>query len=257
MPTTKEVLSFAVELGDNLLRSGGEVYRVEDSVLAILNAYDITDCDVYVLSNGIFASANESEEDACSVIRHVPLAPTNLGRIAALNHLCRQVCSKEVSIDSAWLSLQAIKQEVLYSRRILLIATAIGCSGFSMLYGANLLSAFCALIIGLLEYLFMQGLAKSTTSKAVVNVLTAAFVTIFAVMFYAIGLPVQYDKIIIGNIMPLVPGIAFTSSIRDFINSDYLAGTIKLIDALLTAFCIAVGVGIVITIANIITGGAL
>ena len=68
------------------------------------------------------------------------------------------------------------------------------------------------------------------------------------------GFPVHYDKIIIGGIMPLVPGIPLTNSIRDFINSDYLSGSIRLIDALLTAFCIAVGVGIVITIVQL-TGG--
>ena len=65
MAVTKEILTLAVETGDALLRNGAEVYRVEDTVLHILKAYEITDCDVYVLSNGIFASANENKEDAC------------------------------------------------------------------------------------------------------------------------------------------------------------------------------------------------
>ena len=58
MAVTKEVLTLAVEVGDALLRNGAEVYRVEDTVTHILNAYEIEDYDVYVLSNGIFASAN-------------------------------------------------------------------------------------------------------------------------------------------------------------------------------------------------------
>ena len=76
MAVTKEILTLAVETGDALLRNGAEVYRVEDTVLHILKAYEITDCDVYVLSNGIFASANENKEDACSMIRHVRLYPS-------------------------------------------------------------------------------------------------------------------------------------------------------------------------------------
>ena len=75
---------------------GAEVYRVEDTVLHILKAYEIADCDVYVLSNGIFASANENKEDACSMIRHVPLGSTHLGRIAALNQLSREICPMNV-----------------------------------------------------------------------------------------------------------------------------------------------------------------
>jgi hypothetical protein len=98
MAVTKEILTLAVETGDALLRNGAEVYRVEDTVLHILKAYEITDCDVYVLSNGIFASANENKEDACSMIRHVPLGSTHLGRIAALNQLSREICSHECSL---------------------------------------------------------------------------------------------------------------------------------------------------------------
>lgn len=44
--------------------------------------------------------------------------------------------------------------------------------------------------------------------------------------------------------MPLVPGIALTTSIRDFFNGDYLSGAIHMIDAILTAFSIAVGVAL-------------
>jgi len=77
MAVTKEILSLAVETGDALLRNGAEVYRVEDTVMHILKAYEIEEYDVYVLSNGIFASANENKDDACSMIRHVPLGQTH------------------------------------------------------------------------------------------------------------------------------------------------------------------------------------
>ena len=91
MAVTKEILALAVEIGDALLRNGAEVYRVEDTVMHILEAYEIENYDVYVLSNGIFASANEDREDACSMIRHIPLGTTHLGRIAALNQLSREI----------------------------------------------------------------------------------------------------------------------------------------------------------------------
>ena len=77
MAVTKEILALAVEIGDALLRNGAEVYRVEDTVMHILEAYEIENYDVYVLSNGIFASANEDREDACSMIRHIPLGTTH------------------------------------------------------------------------------------------------------------------------------------------------------------------------------------
>ena len=42
------------------------------------------------------------------------------------------------------------------------------------------------------------------------------------------------------------PGIAFTMGIRDFVQGDYLSGTIRMIDALLIAASIAIGTGLVL-----------
>ena len=64
MAYTKEILTLAVEIGDTMLRNGAEIYRVEDTVERILYAYEVEEFDVYVLSNGIFASANENKEDS-------------------------------------------------------------------------------------------------------------------------------------------------------------------------------------------------
>ena len=60
---------------------------------------------------------------------------------------------------------------------------------------------------------------------------------------------------IVGAIFPLVPGVALTIAIRNFMENDYIAGLVRLTDAVLVAGCIAVGVGSVITIWNSLFGG--
>ncbi len=238
-----------------MLRNGAEVYRVEDSVLAVLDAYDIQDCDVYVLSNGIFASAEETTDHGCSMIRHVPMLDMHLARIAALNSLCREVCSKNITIPQAWEKLKEYKKIPSYTMPVLMLATGIGCGGFAYLYGGTVYDSIMAIFVGVILRIYLYFGQRSHYSKAINNVLGSVVVSLLSILLYAIGLPVHYDKIIIGGIMPLVPGIPLTNSIRDFINSDYLSGSIRLIDALLTAFCIAVGVGVVITVAHLIGGG--
>ena len=99
MNETRDILTLAVEIGDAMLQNGGEIYRVEDTVMKIMAAYQLEDYDVYVLSNGIFASANEGKEDACSMIRHVPLGSVNLLKISKLNQLARDICDKKCTIS--------------------------------------------------------------------------------------------------------------------------------------------------------------
>ena len=47
MSDSKEILTLAVEIGDVLLRSGGEIYRVEDTILHILHAFGLEEYDVF------------------------------------------------------------------------------------------------------------------------------------------------------------------------------------------------------------------
>ena len=61
---------------------------------------------------------------------------------------------------------------------------------------------------------------------------------------------------IIGALMILTPGIAFTMGIRDFVHGDYLSGTILMIDALLIAASIAIGTGLVLSLYAFLKGVA-
>ena len=53
----------------------------------------------------------------------------------------------------------------------------------------------------------------------------------------------------------MVPGVAFTNAIRDIANSDFISGTVRMIDALLVFVYIAIGVGTVLSAYNSILGG--
>lgn len=256
MAETKEILALTVELSDAMLRNGAEVYRVEDTAVRILKSHDIKDSDIYILANGIFASAHENKEDACSIVRHVPLASPHLGRVAALNQLARDICSHECSIPEAWKRLEECKSIPVYKQIYRVLFSGLGCGGFTYLFGGTPIDMVFSFFIGMLLELFSDYLSKQKTSRFISSVLSSVFVTFLALILVVFDFPVLYDKIIIGDIMPLVPGIALTTSIRDFFNGDYLAGTIHLIDALLTSFCIAAGVGATISIFRIV-GGAL
>ena len=215
MAYTKEILTLAVEIGDCMLRNGAEIYRVEDTVVHILSSYEVEEFDVYVLSNGIFASANENKEDACSIVRHVPLGAVNLAKISALNQLARDICDQKISLIDSWDRLEQCKNIPNYKKNAQIFFCGLGSACF--------------------------GLKKYKFTRIITNILASLFVTLLATASTLTGLSLLPDKIIIGAIMPLVPGIAFTTSIRDIYNGDYLSGTIHLLDALITAVCVAVG----------------
>lgn len=257
MATTKEVLSLAVELADIMLRNGGEIYRIEDTVILILKAHNIENFDVYVLSNGIFASANEDKDDACSMIRHVPLGSVNLAKIAYLNQLARDLCTHHCTIEEGWKRIEIAKNLPSYSTKIQNFFCGLGSACYTFIFGGTMLDFGFSFIIGFFEQIVLNYLSARKFSRFLRNVFAGMFVSACSILVVQTGLPVLQDKIIIGAIMPLVPGITFTTSIRDFHNGDYLSGTIHLIDALLTALCVAVGIILPMAIFNSLGGGVL
>lgn len=257
MATTKEILSLAVEIADVMLRNGGEIYRIEDTVIHILKAYHVESFDVYVLSNGIFASANEDKEDACSMIRHVPLGSVNLSKIAYLNQLTRDLCTHACTIEEGWERVKTAKNLPGYSHTIQNLFCGLGSACYTFIFGGSLIDFGFSFLIGLFEQMVLGLMSKQKISRFLRNVFASMFVSTCSILVLQTGLPVLQDKIIIGAIMPLVPGITFTTAIRDFHNGDYLSGTIHLIDALLTALCIAVGIIIPMAVLGSIGGGGL
>lgn len=241
MAYTKEILTLAVEIGDTMLRNGAEIYRVEDTVERILYAYEVEEFDVYVLSNGIFASANENKEDSCSIVRHVPLGSVNLGKVAALNQLTRDICSHKCSLIDSWDRLDKCKSVPDFPSWLQVLSCGIGSGGFSYLFGGTWLDLIFAFGIGICEQFLLFATKKGKVSRILTNIFASLFVTILTMIVARTGLGLHQDKVIIGSIMPLVPGIAFTTAIRDIYNGDYLSGTIHLLDAAITAICIAVG----------------
>ena len=108
--------------------------------------------------------------------------------------------------------------------------------------------------------LFTRALARVRTplNKLVSNMLSAGVVALVShacVQAQGLaGVACSLDKVIIGGIIPLVPGVALTNGIRDVANCDYLSGTIRAIDAVLIAAGIALGVGLVLKGAALLPG---
>ena len=70
----------------------------------------------------------------------------------------------------------------------------------------------------------------------------ASFLTGCAICGFTLLCPfLHMDKIMIGDIMLLIPGIAMTNAIRDMLMGDTISGLMRLIESILWAGSLAVG----------------
>ena len=66
-----------------------------------------------------------------------------------------------------------------------------------------------------------------------------AFVLAFSAMTICHSYPgLNSDTIIVSAVMPLVPGVTFTTAIRDTLNGDYAAGSARILEAIVVGLAV-------------------
>lgn len=251
------VMQLSALMGELLLKNGGEIYRVQDTLHRVIDACGFPNHSVYVISNGLFIAINEGQPDACTSLRHIPAASVNLSMIAEINQISRDICSGTLDRDSAYQRLLECASPPRDKKWVMILACAFGSAGFSVLFGGSLLDGAAAWIVGFFLQIFLYLLQDHKVTRFPSNIIAAFFVTILSALFVATPVPLTFNLVVIGSIIPLVPGYSFNTSIREFFNGDYLSGLIHMIDAIMLAFCIAIGVGFGIRLIQLAGFGGL
>lgn len=254
----KQVVDFALEAGRILLKNGGEIFRVEETITRICQHFGVEHVDIFTLSHGIFVSAENEEGDVYTRVKHIPLSGAHLGIVAEVNELSRQISENKVTISEAKEQLKKIDQTPPSRARTQVLGAGMGAACFGFLMGATLTESIVTFFIGCFVYLWVILAKHCHLSKIIINIIGGILITlcaIFANHFSTADAVLRLDGMIIGGIMPLVPGMAFTNAIRDVADSDFLSGTVRMMDALMVFVYIAVGVGIVLITYSNMTGG--
>ena len=254
----KRVMDLALEAGRILLKNGGEIFRVEETIQHICKRFHVNDVDTFTMSHAIIISVKIGDGDSYTKVKHIPLSAAHLGIVAEVNDLSREIAAGMVGLDEAFELLAEIENIPHKLSYFQVLSAGIGSGCFGYLLGAGVPESFVAFLIGCILYIWVLTAKKHHMSKIIVNITGGVLLTTLGLVALQIApVPLQRDGIIIASIMPLVPGMGFVNAIRDIADSDFLSGTVRMIDALLVFVYIAIGVGITLGIYANMAGGVL
>ena len=125
--------------------------------------------------------------------------------------------------------------------------TAISSACFAYLIGGTSIADFLlTLIISVVGTIIYNGIMKLNSMAFMATLVSSFAIATFGVAFCQIGILHDPKMLIVGSIMPLLPGVAFVKGLRDLISGDLVSGVSRVFEAFLTAGAIAVGVGVVL-----------
>ena len=239
---TSEILYLALELGEKLLTCGAEIHRVEESLSRICAAYGAKRIDAYATTACIVVSAEDENGEIITQTRRIRGISNDIEKLDALNNLSRFIAKEAPSPDVIRAKFDEINKIKTYHPAIVILSYAIIAGSFTMFFGARtfseiFISSVIATLIGVINFFGEKKLMQKLLLKLVCSFVSCSL----ALLSVKYSLAPQVDKIIIGNVMTLIPGVGLTNAIRDLFVGDVNTGILRLIDAILLGSAIAAG----------------
>ena len=244
---TYDIMEVCLLAGKIMLQSGGETYRVEDTMMRIAAAFGIQTTHSYVTPTGIIFSAEGTEPTKTKLIR-ISERSTDLKKVAMVNSISRSISSGEMNINEALKQLKEIDSlDVTFPFKYQVAAASLASGCFMIMFNGGWNDFLPSMLSGGLGYLSFVYFHRFVPIKFFSEFLASFVIGLLSVLFVKLGLGDQLDKIIIGSVMTLVPGLLVTNAIRDLMAGHLVSGLSKGAEAFLTAFAIGAGIAVVLS----------
>ena len=236
----------ALLAGTIILESGGETFRAEETVVNFCYAGGCKSVSAIAFPTGIMMTVNY-DNDTVSSLKRIKKRGINLAKLNGANELVRNFMGGKATLEETYGELKKLSRLPGEKKSVILAASAIASALFAILLGGGLFDGAIAFAAGILVQLIAFSFKKTSIygfSLSFVGGAVIAFIAVVSVQLFKMG---NIEHIITGAIMPILPGLMLTSAIRDTVMGDLVAGTARLVEALLIAVAIAGGVGIVLS----------
>lgn len=231
-----ETCAFA---GKVMLENGAEMYRVEDTmnrIAAVRNEVGKSFVTQTIVLMGLNSTKSVHME-------RIDSRTINLGKVAKVNDLSWLFSRNMIDIDTLNKELKQIflsvdKKEVVKNTFWAMLISA----SLMILLGGQWSDFIPTCIVGAGGWLVYEMSGMYLRLKYIDEFIGAFSMGVLAFLMIKIGWGHSLDDMIIGSIMPLVPGVALTNTVRDLQAGHMLSGMMRGMEALIIAMMIGAGI---------------
>ena len=242
------LLDCLLEMGDLMLDAGAEISRVEDTLARIGKAYGALRTDVFVIPSIISISVEFAEGESLTETRRIHSnGLTDFYRLEKLNTLSRSCCADPLPPEV----LREALDKVAAGRkpfRVILGGSVLAGFSFAVFFGGSVGDGLVAAVFAVAVVMLQEYLGRTELNTVTFNLASSLLIGL-GVGFAAALIPALHmDKILIGDIMLLIPGLAMTNAIRNMLVGDTISGVVRLAESLIWAAALAGGIMVALLI---------
>lgn len=234
-------------MGEALTQCGAEIFRVEDTLNRIGYAYGVKEMNVFVITSGMVITMDYADGSAITETRRMRgITGNDFEELESINELSREICLNPVPVAEFAERMDAILRRKAQAKgfkaaRGVIAGSALAAGAFALFFGGDVADGIAAAIFSLLIVWMQMKVAPVCMTREVFEFICSFAVILLIGVTCRLVPGLAQDKIMIGDIMLLVPGVAFTNSIRDILLGDTLSGILRFIEAMLLTGALAAG----------------
>lgn len=245
-----KIVQGILDIGESMLISGAENYRIEDSLYRMCRSYGFVKYDVFVIPSNIQITVETENGDIITQVRHIENADIDFDQLDYMNNLCRYVCSHTPDEEELQKKYQEVKNRPPQHPAAKYFAGIMGGTGFAVFFGCNFKDAIVAVVVSLMIVVVGKWLEKREGNLFVYNTILSFLSEVIIVLSVRNGFADHPERIMIGIVMLLISGLSTTNGIREILQKDYISGFINIMNSILGAAGIAVGTALAMLMLN-------
>ena len=257
MKTASSLLGMILDLGKEMLVSGAEVWRVEEILHDICEAYCFKQADLWIISSCLHATVTTWDGRMYTQIRSVDGRKYDLDKLDSLYSLAHDICEKPTGINSVRERLDEIMGRPGIPPRISLLAMILAAAGFTVFFSGGITDALVAAMIATVIYYMGKKLRRNVPNLLAYNAMASFALEAIALTVFAGAIADNTAAITTAGIFLLISGLGITNGIGDFLHGNTLSGLSETSNALLGAGGIAIGISLAMFIYNVFRPGQI
>lgn len=244
----EKIIEGILDIGESMLRCGAENFRLEDSLYRMIKSYGFTRYDVFVIPSNIQVTVKTPEGDFITQVRHIETSEHNFDQLDYLNNLCRYVCQNTPDPDTMHEKYLEVLNRPKQRPYVQYLAGIMGGTGFAVFFGCDFHDAIVAVIVSVMIVFVGNWLIKRESNLMIYNMILAFLSEIIIMEAHRAGIVDHPDRIMIGIVMLLISALGTTNGIRELLQRDFISGSINIMNSILGAAGIAVGIALALLI---------
>lgn len=237
----ESAIGFVLALGRALHRYGTPAHRLEESLTTCCDRLQL-EAEVFTTPTAIIMSFGRPTELKTRMMR-VEGGELDMGKLALIDALASDVAAHRIPPADGVVRLDAIiAGPAEFGHLLSTVTHGVTSGALAVFFGGALADVVVAGAIGLSLGLLAQFVSRSTDQARVLELVGAAFASFASIVVASVWPAVTPPIVTVAALVILLPGMSLTVAMTELATRNLIAGTARLMSAVIVLLELVVGV---------------